>query len=69
MAVLGTDLRVRGVSGLRAADASAMPGIVSADTNATVCAIAERAAHLIKQSARGENGAPARPARRGNQAS
>jgi choline dehydrogenase-like flavoprotein len=48
MAVVDTDLRVRGVSGLRVADASVMPSIVAANTVATVYAIAERAAHLIK---------------------
>jgi choline dehydrogenase len=41
-------LRVRGVSGLRVADASVMPSIVSSNTNATVYAIAERAAELMK---------------------
>jgi choline dehydrogenase-like flavoprotein len=48
-AVVGTDLRVRGISGLRVADASVMPSAPSANTNATVYAIAERAAHLIQQ--------------------
>lgn len=48
MAVVDTDLRVRGVSGLRVADASVMPSIPSANTNATVYAIAERAASLLK---------------------
>ncbi|MEU4675295.1 GMC family oxidoreductase N-terminal domain-containing protein [Amycolatopsis sp. NPDC023774] len=47
MAVVDTELRVRGLTGLRVADASVMPSIVSGNTNATVCAIAERAAHLI----------------------
>ena len=47
-AVLGTDLRVRGISGLRVADASVMPSAPSANTNATVYAIAERAAHFIQ---------------------
>jgi choline dehydrogenase len=47
MAVVDTDLHVRGISGLRVADASVMPSIVSANTNATVYAIAERAAALI----------------------
>jgi choline dehydrogenase len=46
-AVVGTDLRVRGISGLRVADASVMPSIPAGDTNATVYAIAERAAELI----------------------
>jgi choline dehydrogenase len=48
MAVVDTGLRVRGIAGLRVADASVMPSIVSANTNATVYAIAERAADLIK---------------------
>jgi choline dehydrogenase len=47
-AVVGTDLRVRGISGLRVADASVMPSAPSANTNATVYAIAERAASLIQ---------------------
>nr|WP_206439123.1 GMC family oxidoreductase N-terminal domain-containing protein [Streptomyces scabichelini] len=41
------DLRVHGIAGLRVADASVMPSIPSANTNATVYAIAERAAELI----------------------
>jgi choline dehydrogenase-like flavoprotein len=45
---IGTDLRVRGISGLRVADASVMPSAPSANTNATVYAIAERAAGLIQ---------------------
>jgi choline dehydrogenase len=47
MAVVDADLHVRGISGLRVADASVMPSIVSANTNATVYGIAERAASLI----------------------
>jgi choline dehydrogenase-like flavoprotein len=46
--VVGTDLRVHGISGLRVADASVMPSAPSANTNATVYAIAERAASLIQ---------------------
>ncbi|HEY2077788.1 MAG TPA: GMC oxidoreductase, partial [Streptosporangiaceae bacterium] len=46
-AVVDTELRVRGMSGLRVADASVMPSAPSANTNATVYAIAERAADLI----------------------
>ena len=47
-AVVDTDLRVRGITGLRVADASVMPSAPSANTNATVYAIAERAAGLIQ---------------------
>jgi choline dehydrogenase-like flavoprotein len=47
-AVVDTDLRVRAISGLRVADASVMPSAPSANTNATVYAIAERAAGLIQ---------------------
>jgi len=43
------ELRVRGVDGLRVADASVMPLIPNAPLNATVLAIAERAAHLISR--------------------
>ncbi|WP_175477573.1 GMC family oxidoreductase [Curtobacterium sp. MCBA15_008] len=46
-AVVDAELRVRGVAGLRVADAAVMPTIVRANTNATVLAIAERAAKFI----------------------
>jgi choline dehydrogenase len=46
-AVVDAQLRVRGVAGLRVADASVMPTIPNAPLNATVLAIAERAADLI----------------------
>lgn len=46
-AVVRPDLRVHGIDGLRVADASVMPSIVSANTNAGTLGIAERAAHLI----------------------
>lgn len=48
--VLDSSLRVRGVSKLRVADASAMPNIISAGPNAGVVVLAEKAADLIKQS-------------------
>jgi choline dehydrogenase-like flavoprotein len=46
--VVDSDLHVHGISGLRVADASVMPSPISANTNATVYAIAERAAALIR---------------------
>jgi choline dehydrogenase len=46
-AVVDSELRVRGVGRLRVADASVMPSLVGANPNATVLAIAERAAALI----------------------
>jgi choline dehydrogenase-like flavoprotein len=46
-AVVDTELRVRGIGGLRVADASVMPSIVSGNTMASVYGIAERAAALM----------------------
>lgn len=42
-----TELRVRGVQGLRVVDASVMPTVPRGNTNAPVIALAERAADLI----------------------
>jgi choline dehydrogenase len=49
--VVDSNLRVRGVEGVRVADTSIMPTIVSGNTNAPAMAIGWRAAELIKASA------------------
>jgi len=46
-AVVDLQLRVRGITGLRVADASVIPVIPNAPLHATVLAIAEKAASLI----------------------
>jgi choline dehydrogenase len=46
-AVVDSELRVRGVAGLRVVDASIMPTITSGNCNSPVIMIAERASDLI----------------------
>ena len=49
MAVVDQHCRVHGLEGLRVVDASAMPDIVRANTNATIIMMAERVADLIRE--------------------
>jgi choline dehydrogenase len=57
-AVVDPDLRVRGLAGLRIADASVIPRIVGGNTNATTMMIGERAADLILSAYRGTGASP-----------
>jgi choline dehydrogenase len=45
--VVDHELRLHGLDGLRVADASVFPHLVGANTNASVVAIAEKAADMI----------------------
>jgi choline dehydrogenase len=47
MAVVDTELRVKGTQGLRVIDAAVMPTVVSGNTNAAVIMIAEKGADMI----------------------
>ncbi|MEY9999084.1 choline dehydrogenase [Sinorhizobium fredii] len=47
-AVVDSDLKVRGVDGLRVVDASVMPNVISSNLNATVIMIAEKVADAIR---------------------
>jgi choline dehydrogenase len=56
VAVVDPRLRVHGVEGLRVADASVMPSLPAGNTNATVLAIAERAAAILAGEDRAQAG-------------
>jgi choline oxidase len=48
LAPLDPELRVKGVTGLRVADASVMPALVTVNPNITTMMIGERCADLVK---------------------
>ena len=47
LAVVGPDLKVKGVTGLRVADASIMPTVPSGNTNAPAIMVGEKMADLL----------------------
>ena len=50
-AVVDTELKVKGTTGLRVIDGSVMPTVVSGNTNATCIMIAEKGADMILRAA------------------
>lgn len=51
MAVVNPQLQVHGIEGLRVVDASVMPTLIGANTNATVIAMAEKAVDMVRLAA------------------
>ena len=52
LAIVDAELRVRGIGGLRVADASIMPAVVSGNTNAATIRIGEKLADMVRHQAR-----------------
>jgi len=52
MSVVDAELRVHGIGGLRVADASIMPTVVSGNTSAATIMIGEKVADMVRQEVR-----------------
>jgi choline dehydrogenase len=52
LAVVDAEFRVHGIGGLRVADASVTPTVVSGNTNAATIMIGEKAADMVRQPVR-----------------
>ena len=52
LAVVDAELRVCGIGGLRVADASIMPAVVSGNTNAATIMIGEKLSDMVRQPVR-----------------